>query len=300
MSETSGSIQKKKKGFKHSKKFARSQKGCLQCRQKKKKCDMRKPQCLSCEKRGVSCEFPENIRIFQIESFQMVDPKGSSEGKTKSPKMKVQEIKFDKNHTPNVSPPPVKSERKGSATIPPSQPTDPSQQTTTQFLQNIPSPILSHSQTLDHSQSNYHFPHVETHETQGSSMNQLLSILNTNSSNTDTAISLATEGQSIKSILDSSAIDLLKRSIESLQYISLEKQRKEYITQRETFEKQQEQIKQHAILDALKFGGLGSLSVSDAQDEHPSLSDSPHAINVGHESLTNWEHQNFRLAGWHD
>lgn len=61
-----------KKRVKHSRKFERTQTGCLQCRQKKKKCDGAKPECLSCSKKGIKCEFPANIRFFNFNQINNV------------------------------------------------------------------------------------------------------------------------------------------------------------------------------------------------------------------------------------
>jgi hypothetical protein len=70
-------------------------------------------------------------------------------------------------------------------------------------------------------------------------------VIKSNTEVTNNAISLSQNGESIKQILDNIAIDVIKRSIESLQYIDLEKR---------TAKTRQEQnynlhTEEHAMLD---------------------------------------------------
>lgn len=188
-----------RKPFRHSRRFERTQTGCLTCRHKKKKCDGVKPVCDSCSKRGLECKFPENIRIFNAGSFQMttfkVEPlRLTTKGKKsyRSPNKTMIASKRQKSSSPTYS---IQS-------IP-----------SVESITSVPSdeePMYDDSEPEELDQNEINFA-------------KLAQTIKENNRTTEIAISLSTNGESIKRILDNAAIGVMKRSIETLQFINWEK-----------------------------------------------------------------------------
>lgn len=238
-----------KKITKHSKKFERTQTGCLQCRQKKwvliqklriiktltniferKKCDGKRPSCESCIKRGISCYFPANIRIFQYQKKQNKEfvseptPKSvaKSDADSKIEPINFKQVKLEHptcNTEQDKRPPSVDDELKEN--------------------------LLSLSDKIEQILEVKEEPDIESIQLQSRSdsiaslisdsdndsiisMNQPRTPPSTSTyeiSESQRATNLIHEGGSISKILNQMTIDLIKKSINNLQYIDFEKKR---------------------------------------------------------------------------
>lgn len=226
-----------KKTVKHSKKFARTQTGCLQCRQKKKKCDGKRPSCHSCDKRGITCEFPANIRFFQFQyddknKFTGEDVKAKikqeREQESKTEKLDLLDTVFQIDLKQIELPSPKKQKSATSTPVAVSSPKaikpnfTPSSQLQRSTRLSLAAP------TTFTTSVNPHDIHVSRSSSLTSIAPSLMSDYSDSETNkesiedTEEALHLANYGESIDFILNNITIDLISKSISNLQYIDFD------------------------------------------------------------------------------
>ena len=212
-----------RKSFKHSKRFERTQKGCLTCRQKKKKCDGAKPVCESCSKRGLECKYPENIRIFNVKSLKtslgssFIDSTSSFQINMDANSSKRSNSCDHGDHLPKESVRDFSASSRSNSTVS-------TQYTSAQSSVSPPETSKEHihQQTPSNRRASIDFNEEEDRENL-KMLSQISDVIQSNNRTTNSALSLSRNGESIKQILDNIAIDVIKRSIESLKYIDWEK-----------------------------------------------------------------------------
>lgn len=290
-----------KKVVKHSRKFERTQTGCLQCRQKKKKCDGKRPACLSCTKRGATCQYPANIRFFTFEknehntqnnskpSGKVTESKSTSEAVT-SDRISTNEDNNNGQQIDFVFQNKVLFESNSEGT---SKQIDPT--ITTTIIPDVESIQTSRSSSIYSILSDTSFSsQLYSEEEEGHSENYHLdpflielqceatprtpnpsaferalamkeSIYKKNEEEMEDALNLVNDGESISKILNNITIDLITKSIQNLSYINLEEKLNNYYSKQRSLTNaiQSPMITNEAILrdDAFINSHIGASNV---------------------------------------
>ncbi|KAH3686027.1 hypothetical protein WICPIJ_003027 [Wickerhamomyces pijperi] len=257
-----------KKVIKHSRKFERTQTGCLQCRKKKKKCDGRRPSCVSCTKRGSVCQFPANIRFFTFDKSELHKhpqvkapaiaksksvgssasdtPQDQETSKNDTPKSRPVEIVFSATATPALE---EKSSSEPAETlmdidhqVPIPESVDPSRSSSILSILSETSFATQLTSTEDEEESEaplYHvdsiFKDLQPESIPRSTGNVMQTIKNNhysseskNEDDMEDALNLANDGESINKILNNISIELITKSIQNLSYMNLEEKLNNY------------------------------------------------------------------------
>ncbi|KAH3676088.1 hypothetical protein WICMUC_002385 [Wickerhamomyces mucosus] len=258
---STGSTNTTKKIIKHSKKFERTQTGCLQCRQKKKKCDGRRPSCLSCLKKGIQCEFPANIRFFQFQANNSNIPKVETAPLIPKQSNKIEKVEVTTK--PDVIDKKVEriSEPLKVKQIETQYKHQKQHSCCTNTSNDVPELIRSSSvstiSSMQSSQSERQLSFSSILSTEDeNSIDPLLKVTSKNpiyldesrndskkfkpiinqsfekkkqdDEDMNNALHLASEGESISNILNTISIDLIKKSIHNLKYIDFEEKLNNY------------------------------------------------------------------------
>lgn len=192
----------------------------------RKKCDGKRPSCLSCKRKGISCKFPANIRIFQYQKGDIAIKKSNKsdamdENDTNDfAKRKKNDNKSTKNLIGQNGLQTIEDETKNSLLT--------LSQKIEGLLQN-PSIIKPSSMNLEPRSDSITSLETDTSTSETDSIilpqppTPTLPPSSYQLSEAHRATNMVHGGESITNLLDKMTIDLIKRSIENLQYIDFDK-----------------------------------------------------------------------------